>query len=264
MQNPVNQIIAKNQPFVYFHTFFFNRNILDLAKSGGKSFEVDISMDKAGNLFAGHPHEFYEFKKMDPPNNLPLEQIIQEVEKAGLYLVLDCKDVRALLAVEQIIKSYGAERTLLHSWITEFEFKPYEPSITVEPHWEYEDLPLAEVMKLKQATGVPIISSMRGLTQARLRNEPEIVETVIKSASGRIDAVNFNLPGNNAPPISVMQQLLDNGILTWLNVDYVAADHLPPVYIGISDYLHSVTDPRTFGLGLAENQAVNPLSAVSA
>lgn len=264
MQNLINQVVSLGKPFIYFHTLLFNQNILDLARKGGKSFEVDISMTKDGELFAGHPHEFYEFKKMDPPDNLPLEQIIEEVKAAGLYLVLDCKDVRALPAVEQIIRDYGAENTLFHSWIQEFEFKPYDPSITVEPHWVYEDLPLEKVLELKNATGVPIISSMRGLTQARLRNEPEILKKVIRTAKGQIDAVNFSLPGNNAPPASVMQQLLDNNILTWLNVDYVAHDHLPPVYIGISDHLHSVTNPKDFQLSLAENQAVDALSTVSA
>lgn len=246
MDNPVKQAISSSKPFVYFHTLLFNQNILDLAIGGGKSFEVDISMDKDGQLFAGHPYEFYEFKKMDPPDNLPLARIIEEVKAAGLYFVLDCKDVRALPAVEKIIKDYGAENTLFHSWIQEFEFKPYDPSITVEPHWKYEDLPLAEVLKLKEATGVPVISSMRGLTQARLRDEPEILERVIQAAKGQIDAVNFSLPGNNAPPASVMKQLLNNDILTWLNVDYVAADQLPPAYIGISDHLSSVTDPNNF------------------
>lgn len=148
--------------------------------------------------------------------------------------------------IRQIINRYGAENTLFHSWITAFEFEPYDPRITVEPHWKYEDLPLAEVMKLKEATGVPVISSMRGLTQIRLQNEPDIVETIIQTAKDRIDAVNFSLPGDNAPPADIMKRLLDNNILTWLNVDYVAADQLPPVYIGISDHLHSVTDPKKF------------------
>jgi len=67
MQNPLIKAVAAGKPFIYFHTLLFNENILELAKTAGKSLEIDVSMDAQDRLFAGHPHEFYVFKHMAPP-----------------------------------------------------------------------------------------------------------------------------------------------------------------------------------------------------
>ena len=97
-------------------------------------------MDKQGSLFIGHPYEFYVYKKMiPPPQNLPIETIVTESKASNLFLVLDCKDVRAIPEVQHIIEEYGVENTLFHSWITAFQFKPYDPEIAVEPHWHSRD-----------------------------------------------------------------------------------------------------------------------------
>jgi hypothetical protein len=247
MKNPVYQVISSGKPFVYFHTLLFNKNIMNLAKRAGKSLEIDISMDKYGALFIGHPLEFYEFKHMmPPPQNLPLEIIIDESKEADLFLVLDCKDVRAIPATQSIIGDYGVQNTLFHSWLIELQFAPYAPEIEFEPHWIYEDLPLKDILKLKAATGVPVISSARGLTTQRLINEPEIVDKIIKVAAGKVEAINFNLPNNAAPPKSVIQKLLDNNLLTYFNIDRVPAEDLPDVYVGISDHFQNVTNQKDF------------------
>lgn len=247
MNNPAYKVVDTGKPFVYFHTLLYNENILKLAANAHKSLEIDVSMDKEGHIFIGHPHEFYEYKNMaPPPNNLPFLTILDEIKKANLYLVLDCKDVRALPVLREVIRDFGADNVLFHSWITAFQFKPYAPEIPIEPHWIYEDLPLDEVLKVKAATGVPVISSARGLTYERLENEPEIVDQIIEIAAGKVEAVNLNLPSGQAPQQQVMKKLLDHGLLTWLNVDQVLPKDRPELYVGISDHLHSVTDPKEF------------------
>lgn len=247
MTNKLYETIQNGKPFIYFHTLLFNQKILNLANNSGRSIEIDISMDAEGKLFIGHPYEFYEFKHIiPPPQNLPIQTIVKEAKESDLYLVLDCKDVRALPAVQQIIVDYGASNCLFHSWLQELQFKPYAPEITIEPHWKYEDLPMDKVLELKSATGVPIISSARGLTLARLNDEPQIVKHIIDIAKGKIDAINFNLPNYAAPPKWIIDKLLDNGILTWLNVDYVPEADLPKTFVGISDHISHVTGPKSY------------------
>lgn len=242
MKNPIYRIIETGKPFVYFHTLVFNENILELAENSGKSLEIDISISKNGELFIGHPSEFYAFKQIAAPlQNLPIDIVIKDAKASDLFLVLDCKDVRAIPHVEQIITKYGSGQTLFHSWVKEFEFKPYAPEITVEPHWIYEDLPLDEVLKLKHNTSVPVVSSARGLTMKRLLEEPEIIDKIIEMAAGKVEAINFNLPNNQAPPREVIDKLLKHHLLTWLNVDLVPARELPSIYLGISDHIRSVT-----------------------
>lgn len=242
MVNLLHKTIQNGKPFIYFHTLLLNKKILNLAKHSGKSIEIDISMDTEGKLFIGHPYEFYEFKHLiPPPQNLPIQTIVQEAKESDLYLVLDCKDVRAIPAIQDIIDNYGVESCSFHSWLKELQFKPYATEITVEPHWKYEDLPMNKVLELKSTTSVPIISSARGLTLARLENEPQIVDHIIDIAEGKIDAINFNLPNYASPPKHIIDKLLDKGILTWLNVDYVAEEDLPKIFVGISDHISHVS-----------------------
>lgn len=247
MNNLVYKIIDTRKPFIYFHTLLFNENILRLAANAGKSLEIDVSMNKDGDIYIGHPYEFYEYKNMiPPPHNLPFLTLLDKIKNANLYLILDCKDVRALPVLREVVKDFGADNVLFHSWVIELEFKPYAPDVAIEPHWVYEDLPMEEVLKLKEATGVPVVSSARGLTTRRLEDEPEIVNKIIEVAAGKVEAINFNLPSGLAPSKAIMNKLLDNGLLTWLNVDQVPKENLPPVYMGISDHLRSVSNPSDF------------------
>lgn len=246
-KNPVYLAIEQGKPFVYFHTLLFNETIVKLAAKSGKSLEIDVSMDKTGAIYIGHPYEFYEFKKMiPPPHNLPFLSLLDEIKKAGLYLVLDCKDVRALPVLREVIYDFGVENVLFHAWTTALQFKPYPPEVEVEPHWIHEDLPFEDLVNLKEATGVPMILSARGLTRKRLDQEPRIIDRVIGLLAGRVESVNFNLPDGEAPSQKDMQKLLDHDLLTWLNVDRVPRADLPETYIGISDHLTLTSDPKAY------------------
>jgi hypothetical protein len=204
-------------------------------------------MNKAGDIYIGHPSEFYEYKhSIPPPNNLPFLTLLDEIKKADLYLVLDCKDVRALPVLREVVKDFGADKVMFHSWLIELEFKPYPPETPIEPHWVHEDLPMEDVLRLKEATSVPVISSVRGLTTERLEREPAIVDKIIKIAAGKVEAISFNLPSDQAPSHAIMEKLLANGLLTWLNVDQVPSEDLPSIYTGISDHLRSVTKTEDF------------------
>jgi len=247
MKNPVEKIFELNKPFVYFHTHIVDQLTLDEALTVGKSLEVDMSVGGDGQIFIGHPLSFYEFKKLPPPDNLDFDQVIHKVEEADLYLVLDCKDERAIERAKEIVLKKGADKCLFHSWIDGLLFKPYPPEITVEPHWPYEDLPTDKVLELRRETGVPLIASCRGLTQARLEAEGEaIADQIINVAKGRIACINFNLPESELPPKAIIDRLLNENILTWVNIDKNDQGQLPKVYLGMSDHLEKVSDPKDF------------------
>lgn len=242
------KIFKCNKPFLYFHTHDLTREILDKAKIAGKSLEVDMSINDKGEVFIGHPPSFYNFKKQPHPNNLPLETVLKEMKEAGLYVVIDCKDVRVLSKAREIIRDFGAKHSALHAWVKELQFKREPSEKDAEPHWEYEDLPLKEILKVKRDTNVTVIISARRLTMERLNSAEgeETVQKIIDTAEGKVDAVNFNLPYGKAPPLSIMQRLLEHRILTGLGVDYVPKEARPQVYLGASDNIELATRIQEF------------------
>lgn len=246
-KNPVERVFEKKQPFIYFHTHEVTKEILDSGIQAGKSLEVDVSMDEGGQIFIGHPLSFYEFKHMAPPDNLPFEPVVEALKKSGIYLVLDCKDARSLPRIKEIVTDFGSDRVLFHAWVDKLLFKPYPPEITVEPHWPYEDLTYDEVVDLHKETGVSVILSSRGLTQERLAEEGETVTNqILEACRGVASAVNFSLPNGKLPPKEIVDRLLSERILTWMNIDQIDADSRPELYLGASDFIENVSNPKDF------------------
>ncbi|HUC79054.1 MAG TPA: hypothetical protein VMQ58_02320 [Candidatus Saccharimonadales bacterium] len=248
MNNPVFEAVKKNKPFVYLHTHVIDRTILESALKAGKILEVDMSVDIDGQVYVGHPENFYtELKNIPLPDNLPLDEVLEKMKKANLYLVIDCKDERAIPKAKNIIQQFGVENVLFYSQVDAFKFEPYPEEISIEPQWIYEDLPYDEVTELRTATGVPLIMSARGLTKKRLLEEKDsIIERVVQIASGQAVAVNFNLPGGEIPPSDIVNRLMKQGILICFNVDIISPINRPPIYIGMTDDARLATDYINF------------------
>jgi hypothetical protein len=244
------RIFELNKPFIYFHTHDLTRTVLDKAKASGKSLEVDMSVNEEGQIYVGHPLEFYKYKKLPPPENLPLETVKKEMLDSGLFIVLDCKDVKALPKAGEIISDFGAEHSGLHAWAEELQFKRDPSEKDAEPHWKYEDIPLKEILKVKSKTNVPVIISARRLTMERLNSAEgeEIFQKIVSTAEGKVDAINFNLPEGEAPPLGIMNKLLEHSILTWLKLDRVPEEKRPKVFLGMSDEIESASNPQEFRL----------------
>lgn len=243
--NPVKTIFDRNAPFVYFHNYYITRPILDEAIKGKKSLEVDFCLNKNGQPYIGHPSIFYEFFHLPESDNLPLDTVLEEMREANLYLIIDCKDARLLPKVQETIIAFGPERCLLHAWVDALLIQPYPSDMVIEPHWSYENLPFNDVLRVKDATSVPLIVSARGLTQTRLKREgDEITKKIIEIVRDKAEVVNFNVPAlvngpgaTQAPPMGLMEMLLDNHILPWLNVDLIPTEQRPPLYVGMSDHI---------------------------
>lgn len=247
--NPIRQIVEKQQPLPLFHTHVIDRQVLDAAVAARKSLEVDLCMDEAGGIYVGHPLSHYQSAKLPPPNNLPLNVILSEMKAADLFLILDCKDVRVLPKAQEIIKEYGPENSLFHSWSDGLILNPYlEEWDTIQPNWPGEELPHDKILELRRATKVPMtLSCHRGLTQKRLETDGDaIADRIIEAILGDAEGVSFCLPENQFVPIPVMKRLLDHDILTTLHTGNVPPEARPPVYLGWTDDLQSASDPKDF------------------
>lgn len=247
--NPVRQVFERQQPFVIFHTHAIDRPVLDAAVAAGKSLEVDLSIDDNGEVYVGHPLSHYASSNLPPPDNLPLNVVLDEAKAAGLFLVLDCKDVKALPKTQEIIKGYGPENRLFHSWSDALVLPPYmEEWDTIQLNWAGEELPHSEILKLRQATNVPMtLSCHRGLTQKRLEADGDvIIDQIADILDGSAEGVSFVLPPGQIAPMPAMQRLLEHRILPHIHIDSTPPEARPPVYIGWTDNLDLASDPRDF------------------
>lgn len=249
LKNPVRQIFDKQKPFIIFHTHVIDRKVLDAAVAAGKSLEVDLSITDDGKIYVGHPLSHYTSLNLPPPNNLPLDVVLSEMKAADLFLILDCKDVRVLPKAQEIIKEYGPEDCLFHSWSDALILEPYlEEWNVIQPNWAGEELPHSEILKLRRATNVPMaLTCHRGLTQKRLETDGDaIVDRVLEAIEGDAEKVSFCLPKNQIVPMPVMQKLLDHHILIGTHVDEVPPEARPPIYLGSTDHLELASDPKDF------------------
>jgi hypothetical protein len=249
MQNPVHQIFEKQQPFIIFHTHVIDRQVLDAAVAARKSLEVDLSITQDGTIYVGHPLSHYTSLNLPPPNNLPLDVVLDEMKAADLFLILDCKDVRVLPKAQEIIQEYGSENCLFHAWSDALVLQPYlEEWKRVQPNWAAEELPQAEILKLRQATNVPmVLTCHRGLTQERLKSDGDaIVNQILKAVAGDAEAISFSLPHDQISPMSAIQKLLDHHILPSISIDRTPVAARPSLYLGSTDNLQFASDPKDF------------------
>jgi hypothetical protein len=247
--NPVHQVFEKQQPFIFFHTHVIDRQVLDDAVAAGKSLEVDLSIAEDGTLYVGHPLSHYTSLGLPPPNNLPLDVVLGEMKDAGLFLVLDCKDVRVLPKAQEIIEEYGSENSLFHSWSDALVLNPYlEEWDVVQPNWAAEELPHEEIIKLREATHVPmVLTCHRGLTAQRLKTDGDaIVEQIFEAVGGDAEAISFSLPHDQSVPLSAMQKLIEHHILPSIHIDRMPPEARPSVYLGATDNLELASDPKDF------------------
>jgi hypothetical protein len=245
--NPITSIKELKRPFIYYHTHVITKEVLDHAISHHKSIEIDVSVGDDGKPYIGHPLSFYKFKGLPAPNNLALDKVFGRIKESDLFIVFDCKDVRALPAIKEMIHELGNERCLFHTWIDALEFTPYPSDLVVEPHWVFEDLPLAPVLQFFKETSVPMIFSTRGLTHERIASDSEsILARIHKAAADTAAAIYCNLPGGEIPSREFVKRLESMNLLAAFNLDKVPPDQRPDSYIAFTDNIELATHPQSF------------------
>lgn len=213
-----------------------NASLLSSAIEANGSIEIDVSVNEYGELFIGHPTSFYSYKGLKLPDNLDINYVIEVIESTKLIVVFDCKDIRALEWIEKTVKRLGPNRVMVHAWIDNLLFKPYEASIVEEPHWIHEDLPLSVLKDLYITTGVPLLFSSRGLSNTYInKHYMEVIDKITDAVKNIDAAVNLNLPASDMPALELINDLLNRNILTLQNVDSVSPEMLPATYIGMTD-----------------------------
>lgn len=249
MENPIFLSKKTGEPFVYYHTHRVYRENLEEAIESKKSIELDISFDEhgtfyeKGSYYIGHPVLFYTEFGQDFHDNMLLEDAVKILESnPDIFVVLDCKDIRAFSKIEEIIKRLGEHRCLFHAFIKEWSFRPFEEDIEVEPHWVNEEIELEEVLKFKERNNVPVIGACKGFSAKRLK-ERNIVNQILDSLKGRkIDSISLYMPGTILPPLDEARKISQAGFLNWINVDKIEGVDLEGVtYIGMTDVLERAT-----------------------
>lgn len=250
MENPIFLSKKTKRPFVYYHTHRVYDKNLEEAIDHKKSIELDIAFDSdgtfynKGDFYIGHPVSFYtEFGK-EFYKNMLLEDAVKKLEQnPSIFVVLDCKNIKAIPKMKEIVKRLGSHRCLFHAFIKEWTFEPLEANIEIEPHWKDEDIPLKEVLEFKQRNKVPIIGACRGFSAERLNNK-DVVSKVLASVKNKdIDCISLYMPGTELPPLAIARQITQAGYLNWINVDKIANIDLSDVtYIGMTDILEKASD----------------------
>jgi hypothetical protein len=117
-----------------------------------------------------------------------------------------------------------------------------------QPNWAEEELPHKEILKLRQATGVPMtLSCHRGLTAKRLQSDGNaIADRIAEILDGNAEGVSFTLPDGQVAPVPAMNRLLEHGIMPNFSIDKVPPEARPPYYLGYSDHLELASDLRDF------------------
>ncbi len=240
--HPLKASLQTQTSFISFHTHVVTEQTLQRAIESGTSLEIDIAVTPAGECYIGHPLEFYAFKGLPPPQNLPLDYVLDRVYDSGITLIIDCKDVRALPKIKTIIERFGAERCVFYSWVDALLFTPYPAGTVIEPHWKHENVPYEKVRALRQQTGVAVVMGARGLTQERLQIDGDkIIKQIIKVAKGNTESIYFYLPNFELPPKWCIDALLGHDLLVYCNVDAVPEDALPKLYHGMTDFAERAT-----------------------
>jgi len=221
---------------------------MDAAIASKKSLEVDISITPDGAIYVGHPLSYYKGANLPPPRNLPLETIVQEAKAAGLFLILDLKDVKIVATAKKVISEYGAENCLVHAFCKELSFRPWPPKVEAikEPNWEGEELPLEELLDLRAATGVPLALSCHGITQERLYGDGEdIMKRIVAVAEQGVFSISFSMPPDEDVPLVFANKLIEHGIVPMIRFDHTSPQNKPDFFLGFTDYLEQATDPRS-------------------
>jgi len=221
---------------------------MDAAVAARKSLEVDISITPEGTIYVGHPLSYYEGAKLPAPNNLPLATVIKEARAAGLFLILDLKDVKVVATAKQVINEYGADNCLVHAFCQELSFRPWPPKVEAikEPNWEGEELPLKELLDLQKSTGVPLALSCHGITQERLNSEGEtILKQIAAIAEQGAFAVSLSMPPDEDVSLVFANSLIAHGVVPIIRVDSTSPQNQPEFFLGFTDYLDRATDPKS-------------------
>lgn len=211
------------------HTHVVNENTLEMIKLGVlKTLELDIS-SREGGYYIGHHELHYQDINDTPPHNVTIQEAMEVILSNNVFVKFDCKDSGAIPEVLRLAAMMPPNKCMLFAFAIELDFQIEER----ESHWKYENIPLSEILKLREEAGDLLLQiGCRGFTYDGIRDidssQTEDVFRVFKIAQeNSIEVISFSLPDNQVPPDWILQYFHDGGILVEVYKDSLGDRELP-------------------------------------
>jgi hypothetical protein len=254
-RNAVARARSSGRAFVYYHTHVVDEQRVLAASAQARSIEFDVFAAPGVAPTIQHPPAFYTHQRLPPPSNMELEAAVRlfEAGRREAVLVLDAKSRAALPVIARLVQRLGTDRVILHAFAAELSFD-VPPTVSVEPHWADEDLPIAEVLAAASPPGLPyraaVMVTCRHVTAALVDDtcKSHVLQRVESVAAGRADVIGLWLPGGVAPSAEVVAHLWELGLLVSFNWD-----SQPPEQIGFQAPYVAMTDVLERATTLADS-----------
>jgi hypothetical protein len=237
------KILNSRRPFVLFHAWTIRRPLLAQAIKQNRSMDLDVSIDKAGNPYLGHPHE-YHAKTGEPFfDSMLLWEAVEMLAQSSIPVIVDCKQFDAWPVVEQIVGHLGPERCLVHSFVSELKFDASRSQ--GEPDFFVEWSSFENLQALKQKFPfVTTSASAKWLPADVLLSEEydallDRIATLLRKHA--VDTVCLNVPDSTFSD-RVLRLFLKDGILVHVGIDHVDPARLSEVYLGETDRLELASE----------------------
>lgn len=239
----IQRIKKSEKPFVLFHTHSATREAIEHAIASGKSMDLDICVDDAGNPYLGHSQEYYEKSGETQPATMPFDEAIEVVSKSNIPVIVDCKHHDAWPVVEQVISKFGAYRCLVHSFVNELKFDYEHNDHDYLTEWSS----IQKLTEIKRAfPAATITASCKFLPSDLLESEQcwNVLEGIRKTlVSGGMDTVCLNVPDNTMSD-EVLDFFRSQNVVPHVGIDSVDTSKLSRMYVGETDILASASDAK--------------------
>lgn len=164
-----------HKKFVFFHTHVLTETVLERAIDLHIPIEIDISINKDGALYVGHPEQWYSFHDQEYPQNLvELDVALDMLSATNSPYVIDLKDRDAYAPLKKLLKHRGHSPAMVHVFAETLAFDMLE-SVS-EPHRLQENIPTEILRDIKQELGVLVAASARGMEY--VHDEDSIIESL--------------------------------------------------------------------------------------
>jgi len=240
------RIINFGKPFVLYHTECATEEAFRRAIAEGKSMDMDIAVDVAGNPYLGHSKEYYEKSGEPQPETMPFWAAIELASKANIPVIVDCKHYDAWPIVEDVIGKFGAHRCLVHSFVSElkFDYEYHDHDYLTE--WS----PIKKLAEIKSKFPAATLTASCKflpndfLLSPQYEKDPIKIREVLKSSG--IDTVCLNVPDNTMSN-KILDFFLAEKIIPHVGVDNINISKLSRIYVGETDILASASDCKLLG-----------------
>lgn len=252
MNNPIYLSKKTKKPFVYYHTRTVQEDNLSKAIEQKKSIELDIALDEEGifynkgEFYIGHPVTFYTVSGYEFHDNIALEKAVDILqENKNIFVVLDCKNIKALTIMGELVKKFGHHRCLFHAYASEWSVDPTNSEIKYEEQWKDEGIPLEKIAEFKKKNKIPVIAACMAVTEKRIKDN-NLVNKMLNDVAGmNIDCLSLYMQDTDLPPLQLARKISEAGYFNWINIDKITNQKMKGItYIGMTDNLENASVPN--------------------